>query len=103
MKKLTAILFTAAFAFTLGSVQAGEKGKEVTLEGVMSCEKCNLKTADSCSDALVVDDVTYHLEEKGERKTGAHVCSGTSEVKVTGTVEERDGEKFVVVSKIEKE
>ncbi len=99
MKHLTASLIAAAMAFTVVSAQAEEK----TLEGVMSCEKCNLKQADACADALQVGDVLYHLEENGKRKTKSHQCSGTANAKVTGTVEDRDGKKFVVVSKIEKE
>ena len=99
MKYLTATLFAAAMAFTIGSAHAEEK----TLEGVMSCEKCNLKQADACADSLKVGDTLYHLEEDGKRKTKSHQCSGTANAKVTGKVEDRDGKKFIVVSKIEKE
>ncbi|MCB1064139.1 MAG: hypothetical protein KDN20_14620 [Verrucomicrobiae bacterium] len=99
MKYLTATLFAAALAFTLTSAQAEEK----TVEGVMSCEKCNLKQADVCADVLKVGDVLYSLEQDGKRKTKAHQCSGTANAKVTGTVEERDGKQFIVVTAIEKE
>ncbi len=99
MKYLTAIMFAAAMAFTVVSANAEEK----TYEGEMMCEKCKLKQADACADALKVGDVVYHLEEDGKRKTSAHQCSGTAPAKVTGTVEDRDGKKFIVVSKIEKE
>lgn len=99
MKYLAITLITAAMAFTLTSAKAEEK----TLEGVMSCEKCNLKQADACADALKVGDELYLLEEDGKRKTKSHVCSGTVNAKVTGKIEDRDGKKFVVVSKIEKE
>lgn len=99
MKYLTAILFAAAMAFTVVSAQAEEK----TYEGVMCCLKCKLKKADACADVLKVEDTLYHLEEDGKRKTSSHQCSGTANAKVTGTAEERDGEKFIVVSKIEKE
>ena len=98
MKHLITILFGAALAFTLTSTQAAE---EKTLEGVMSCEKCNLKTAEACADALQVGDTLYAIEENGKRKTSEHVCSGTAKAKVTGKVEERDGKKFIVATKIE--
>ncbi|MBL9154998.1 MAG: hypothetical protein JNK37_21130 [Verrucomicrobiales bacterium] len=99
MKNLFIALFGAALAITFtATAQAEEK----TLEGVMSCEKCNLKTAEACADALKVGDTLYALEENGKRKTSEHVCSGEAKAKVTGKVEERDGKKFIVVSKIEK-
>lgn len=99
MKALFSILLGATLALSLTGVHAEEK----TFEGVMSCEKCNLKTADSCADALKVGDTLYLLEEGGKRKTSQHQCSGTAKAKVTGKVEERDGKKFIVASKIEKE
>jgi len=88
-------LFAVA-AFTLGSVQA----EEVKVTGVMSCAKCNLKTADACADVLQVGEVTYLLEEGGKRKTSGHVCSGAEDKTVTGKVEERDGQKFLLVTAI---
>jgi len=100
MKTLLLSLFGAAVAFTLTTTQAAE---EKTYEGEMSCAKCNLKTADKCEDTLKVGDTLYLLEEGGKRKTSEHVCSGTAKAKVTGKVEERDGKKFLVASKIEVE
>jgi hypothetical protein len=96
MKKLIASCFLAALAFTFTSAQAEEK----TFEGEMSCAKCNLKTAEACEDTLKVGETLYLLEEGGERKTSEHVCTGTAKAKVTGKVEERDGKKFLVASKI---
>ena len=96
MKKLIVSFFGAALAFTLSAAQAEEK----TYEGEMSCAKCNLKTAEACEDTLKVGDTLYLLEEGGERKTSEHVCSGTAKAKVTGKVEDRDGKKFLVASKI---
>lgn len=100
MKTLLLSLFGAAVAFTLTTTQAAE---EKTYEGEMSCAKCNLKQADKCEDTLKVGDTLYLLEEGGKRKTSEHVCSGTAKAKVTGKVEERDGKKFLVASKIEVE
>lgn len=99
MKHLIIALFGAAVAFTFTTAQAEEK----TLEGEMSCAKCNLKIADSCEDTLKVGDTLYLLEENGKRKTSEHVCSGSAKAKVTGKVEERDGKQFLVASKIEVE
>jgi hypothetical protein len=96
MKLLGNLSLFAAAAFTLGSARA----EDVKLTGVMSCAKCNLKTADACADVLQVGDVTYLLEEGGKRKTSGHVCSGAEDKTVTGKVEERDGQKYLLVSAI---
>ncbi len=101
MKTLLIALIGTAFALT--AAEAGETKKKQTLEGEMSCAKCNLKQADACEDTLKVGEELYLLEEGGKRKTSEHVCSGTAKAKVTGKVEERDGKKFLVVSKIEVE
>jgi hypothetical protein len=100
MKHLIITLFGAAVAFAFTTARAAE---EKTLEGEMSCAKCNLKIADKCEDTLKVGDTLYLLEEGGKRKTSEHVCSGSAKAKVTGKVEERDGQKFIVASKIEVE
>ncbi len=97
MKTLLITLFGSALLLT--SVLAEEK----TFEGEMSCAKCNLKQTDTCEDTLKVGDTLYLLEEGGKRKTSEHVCSGTAKAKVKGKVEERNGKKFLVVSKIEVE
>lgn len=99
MKILKITLLSAIAAFTLATVQADEK----TFEGEMSCAKCNLGTADKCEDTLKVGDVVYLLEEGGKRKTSEHVCSDSAKAKVTGKIEERDGKKYIVASKIEVE
>lgn len=99
MKHLIIATIAAATAFAFTTAQAEEK----TFEGEMSCAKCNLKQADKCEDTLKVGDTLYLLEEGGKRKTSEHVCSGSAKAKVTGTVEERDGKKFLVASKIEVE
>lgn len=98
MKTLLITLIGAALSFTLSA-----KAEEKTFEGEMSCAKCNLSIADTCEDTLKVGETLYLLEEGGKRKTSEHVCSGTAKAKVTGKMEERDGKKFIVASKIEVE
>lgn len=99
MKTLLITLIGAALSFTLTTAQAEEK----TFEGEMSCAKCNLGTAEKCEDTLKVGETLYLLEEGGKRKTSEHVCTDTAKAKVTGKLEDRDGKKFIVVSKIEVE
>jgi hypothetical protein len=108
MKNLLIAFATITLAFTGLNATAAE-GEEKTLEGTMSCEKCELGTADKCADALKVagaegeEATLYHLEDKeGKRKTEWHQCKGEAMAKVTGVVEDRDGEMFIVVSDLEK-
>ena len=75
---------------------------EITVEGTISCAKCALKEADACADVVKAGDAVYYLEEGGKVKTSVHQCKGEAAVKVTGTVEERDGKKYLIVSAIEK-
>ena len=98
MKTLLITLIGAVLSFTLPA-QAEEK----TFEGEMSCAKCNLSIDDACEDTLKVGETLYLLEEGGKRKTSEHVCSGSAKAKVTGKMEDRDGKKFIVASKIEVE
>lgn len=96
------ILFAALTLGLTGLSLSAAEG-EKTYQGEMSCAKCNLGTADTCEDVLKVGEVVYLVEEKGNRKTSEHVCDGTSQAKITGKVEDRDGKKYLVASKIEVE
>ncbi len=98
MKTFLTILSAGLLALSIGRA-----AEEKTYEGEMSCEKCNLNQAEACGDTLKVGEVVYLVEEAGKRKTSEHVCSGTAKAKITGKIEERDGKKFLVASKIEVE
>lgn len=87
----------------LWAEDAKTESKEVTLKGTQVCAKCNLKEADACQDVLEVKDgdktVKYYMTKD---KSFKHQCSGSKEnVTVTGTVTEKDGKKWVKVTKAE--
>lgn len=97
-----AVIAAAGF---LGIARAEDApaAKEVTLKGTQQCAKCSLHEADKCQDVLTVKEgdksVNYYLTKGDAVK---HKCQGTTEnVSVTGTVEEKDGKKWVKVSKLE--
>ena len=104
----------AAFVACVMMVSAGllwaedAKKDETTLKGTRLCAKCNLKIADKCQDVLQVKEgdatVNYYMADMKDSKVvkSGHVCSGSKEnVTVTGVVSEKDGKKWIEVSKVE--
>jgi len=84
-----------------------DDAKATTLTGKMVCTKCTLHETDTCANALQVKSgdtvTTYYMVDndvtKGEHKS---VCHGPKEgVIVTGMVSEKDGKKWIDVTKIE--
>lgn len=89
---------------------AAKADKEVTLTGTMVCAKCGLKEegVKKCTNAIQVKEgdktVTYYLDDKGNGEDYHDgLCGGGKKegAKVTGTVAEKDGKKWVKVTKVE--
>ena len=100
---LTSIVMAVAFAFV---ATAGEKA--VTMEGSMACAKCTLKLADAkeCQTVVQVkndkgEDVNYYIVKNDVAEKFGHVCQGMKTVKITGTVMEKEGKKWIEATKIE--
>ncbi len=100
MKKL--ILSLSALAI-VGAVTA--TAEDVTLSGKATCAKCDLKTADKCTDVLQVTaagkTTTYYLEGPTAKAFHKQVCSEAKDATATGAVSEKDGKKIMTVAKIE--
>ncbi len=100
-------LFTLCFGLMIGltSLVRADDKKEVTLEGKITCAKCDLGVEKACATVIVVKedgkDVTYYFDKKGNSEHHKKICTSPMEGKVTGTVSEKDGKKFVTVSKVE--
>ena len=108
MRKLYAILVSAGLILGLaGLAMAKEKAAPVTLDGQMECAKCTLKVegVKECQDVLVVKngekEEHYYVMKNDVAKTFGHTCSGTKDVKVTGTVADKDGKKWIDATSIE--
>jgi hypothetical protein len=100
-------LFTVCFGLMIGLaglVRADDK-KEVTLEGKITCAKCDLKVEKSCHTVIVVKedgkDVTYYFDDASGKKNHSKICTSPMDGKVTGTVSEKDGKKTITVTNIE--
>lgn len=100
MKKLILSLSAIVFATALTA-----SAEELTLSGKATCAKCDLKTADKCTDVLQVTKdgktTTYMLTVDKDKAFHKQICSEAKNATVTGTVSEKDGKKFIAVSKFE--
>jgi hypothetical protein len=78
---------------------------EKTLEGTITCAKCDLKEAKTCHTVIKVKqddkDVVYYFDDVGSKKYHKPICTEAKEGKATGTVSEKDGKKWIKVSKVE--
>lgn len=98
-----------AFLFVLaGSFSAAGADADVTLEGNIVCAKCTLKVEgiDKCQSVLVVEnegakDTQYWLAKNDVAEDYGDVCAAIMPVTVTGSVEEKDGRKWIAATKID--
>jgi hypothetical protein len=98
----------AASLIAFGGTARAEDKKEVKLTGTMVCGKCNLGITKACSNALQVKEgeklVTYIIDDTGNKEDYHDMVCGDGKVegvKVTGTVSEKDGKKYVKPTKVE--
>jgi RecG-like helicase len=105
---ITSILSASVAVFSLTASVSNaedEAAKSMTMEGTATCAKCDLGTAEKCKSVFQVKDgdktVTYTLAGKAGGDWHKNICKGAKDVKLTGTVTEKDGEKNLDVTEIE--
>jgi hypothetical protein len=91
------------FVLALG-VRADDK--EVTLKGTITCAKCDLKVAKSCATVIKVEEdgkdaVVYYFDKVSGKENHKKICTEAKKGSVTGTVSEKDGKKWITVTKVE--
>jgi hypothetical protein len=99
-----AVKIALSLAVVLGFLalaQADDKDKEKTLKGTITCAKCDLKMAAKCHTVIKVKDDVYWFDDASHKKNHKEICTSPKEGSVTGTVSEKDGKKWVKVSKVE--
>ena len=102
----TAFVILVASMLLAGLAAAGDT-EEVTLEGNVMCAKCALheEGRTECQNVLVVeddgDDAHYYLAATEANEELGEVCMATPRVRVTGTVEDKDGHIWLMATKIE--
>jgi hypothetical protein len=98
---LKAVLSLAVVLGFLVLARADE-GKEETLKGTITCAKCDLKLIKGkCHTVVKVKDTVYWFDPDGSKKYHKPICTEPKEGTVTGTVSEKDGKKWVKVSKVD--
>jgi hypothetical protein len=93
------------FSLVLVSQLVAADEKEVTLKGTITCAKCDLKQSDKCATVIKVQeggaDVVYWFDEASHTKNHKAICMDPKAGTVTGTVSEKDGKKWIKVSKLD--
>jgi hypothetical protein len=104
MKAAFRTLLCLAMVFSLGLVANAQKDKDdkkdVTLKGTITCAKCDLGKADKCTNAIKVKegdkDVVYFFADDGAKESyHKTICKESKKGSVTGTVSEKDGQKYI--------
>lgn len=108
MRKLIPLLVMAFMVAGLGlsGVVRAYEAKEVTLTGTGACAKCELNETTKCQNVVIVEKegkkTTYYFTANDvAKKFHSNVCQGTKKIKVTGTVEEKDGKMQLTATKAE--
>lgn len=106
MKLVISTLTAVALAFVFFTgIEAGEKDKEVTLKGKITCAKCDLGTETKCTTVIVAKkdgkDVTYYFDAAGHKKHHSTVCNESKNGSVTGVVGGDDKKRTITVKKVE--
>jgi len=104
------IVSAAAVLLALACCAVAEAADvSVTLEGNIACAKCTLKVegVDQCQSVLLVknetgEDAQYWLAPNAVAEAFGDVCTAVKLVTVTGSIEEKDGRKWIAATKIER-
>jgi hypothetical protein len=113
MRKLFPLLAVTVLFSGLSAVAfAATAAEDKTITGDAMCGKCAMKETSSCQNVVIVTEgdkkTNYYLEGAVSKK--AHqalgICTAKKDapikVKVTGTLEEKDGKKVIDVKSIDK-
>ncbi len=109
MKTAGKLLAGLSMALVLGLIARADdkkaEGKEVTLNGTITCAKCDLHKTAKCATVIKVKedgkDVVYYFDKASHGKNHGTICMEPKEGSVTGVKGEADGKKTIKVSKVE--
>lgn len=105
---MKSLVRAALAAVVILGLAAAASAETIVLKGKLACAHCTLKKAGvtSCQDVLVVagkdgGPATDYWMVKNAVVDKAHTCKGEKAVTVSGTVEEKDGKKWLTATKVE--
>ena len=103
-------LAVMGLSFTLfaGAEAGGDKAKEVTLKGTITCGKCELKVTKTCATVIVTKeagkDVVTYFDAAGHKKFHNDTCNEPMKGTVTGVVTtSKDNKRTIAVSSVKYE
>ena len=86
----------------LGLAASAPAADETTVSGKVICGKCSAGKAATCQNMLVTaDGQEYWLAKSDAATKFGHICKGEKNAKATGTVEEKEGKKWLTASAME--
>ena len=99
---IASITLLLATAFLLTNVQAqGDKGKETTLKGKVTCAKCDLGVEAKCATVIVTKidgkDTTVYFDAASHKKFHGDTCNDPKQGSVTGVVT-KTGDKTTIAA-----
>jgi hypothetical protein len=113
MKRIAVPLALVVCAVLAGMIAVAEErpaanaaGKAVTLEGTVVCAKCAIheEGRTECQNVLMVGkegaQTSYYLVKNDAYNKFGEVCEASKKVRVTGTVEAKDGKQWLTASDI---
>ena len=107
MRKVVSAAAAVLLALACCAV-VGAADVSVTLEGNIVGAKCTLKVEgiDQCQSVLLVKNTAgkytqYWLARNAVAEAFGDVCTDIKPVTVTGSIEEKDGRKWIVATKID--
>ena len=114
MKTLWAVLVMAAMALLFTGAEAGEKGKEVKLNGTITCAKCDydtvkaadpkLKKPKACLTVIIAKekgkDVVYYFDKATSKKFHAPICREAKQGTVTGTCVKKGNKRVLTAESV---
>ena len=115
--RTAAALFLVAGVLISGltGLDAGEKKKEITVKGTITCAKCDfdtvkaalpdLKKPSGCQTVIVTKkgdkSMVLFFDDASHKKHHGPICTESKKGTVTGTVTKKDGKGIISVSKLE--
>jgi hypothetical protein len=102
---LSLVLGLGMALFLVTVTRADDEKKEVELKGTITCAKCDLKEAEKCHTVIKVEkdgkDTVYYFDKNAQKKYHGKICQTPKKGTVKGTVEEKDGKKWITVEKLD--
>jgi len=100
------VLLFVATLLLLGGVHAGEKGEKKTLEGTITCAKCDLAKETTCMTVIVAKDkdkkeTVYYFDPASSKKNHGKICTTPMQGTVVGTVSKQGEKNIVTVEKVD--